>query len=141
MSREILTPGGVKHAPETGKPARRPGFKFHYWEYFKSEHGTFFRAGTPQYQGEVLENDFAKKLAAEIPLKHRAVGRCISIVEHVPSGHYAFAILHPRDQKALYGGRLFITNERKFREMGRRIAVGRLKKAHPELFEVDVNVG
>jgi hypothetical protein len=143
MTKEKMTPHPGDATSKKEKPARKPGFKFHYWEFFKSKHCTgadgkytpFFRAGSPKYQGEVLENDFAKKLAAEMPLQNSG-GQAVTIVEHVPSGFYAYAILHPRDQRILYGKRLFITTEPKFRKNGRRIVLGRLQKAHPELFEI-----
>jgi hypothetical protein len=138
MTREKTTPHPGDASSEKEKPARKPGFKFHYWDFYKSESGTFFRSG-PKYQEEVLKNEFAEKLAAEMPL-HNSRGQPVTIVEHVPSGHYAWAILHPRDQKALYGGRLFITYEKKFRVEGKCIALERLFKAHPELVEATLNV-
>lgn len=107
--------------------------KFHYWEFYKTRKGTFFRSNPLSYHGgAVLENDLTKKLVADMPLQN-SYGQAVSIVEHTPSGKYAFAILHPKDQKILYGGRIFVSCEPKFRREGRRIVMDRLKKANPEL--------
>jgi len=115
--------------------------RYHYWEFFKTKHflgpdgkpkGFFRRDIKHVCAGQMLESEFAYKLAAEIPLE-RCEGQYVTIVEHLPSGFHSFAILHPKDHKNLYGGRGFVTEERKFRREGKRIALERLKKAHPEL--------